>query len=70
MRAEQGMIPLDSRREVQARTIGSEVQYSSSLGEALRHRPHMDNAARVEAMGSHFEPDLTGWKWPQKNRHC
>jgi hypothetical protein len=38
------------------------------LGEALRHRPHMDNAAVVEAMGSHFEPDSTGWKWPDHNR--
>jgi len=39
------------------------------LGEALRHRPHMDDAAVVEAMGSHFEPDSTGWKWPDKGRN-
>ncbi len=38
------------------------------LGEALRHRPQLDNAAVVEAMGSHFEPDSTGWKWPNQDR--
>ncbi len=67
MRTDSGMLSADLRQE--NRKPSDTSWCAPVLGEALRHRPHMDNAAVVEAMGSHFEPDSTDWKWPDKDRN-
>lgn len=41
------------------------------LREAFGAKPRRDDAALVEAMGSHFDPDPTGWRWlSDESRLC